>query len=212
MKTIKIFLLFLIFIVFNGGLLVAENIQTLVILPNHYGANSFFIMEMLSEFGWEPTYTAVSSTVNHCFWGQPITVDTIISDLESIDQYECVIICPARWYTNPSNAYNDLLNSQETMDLLVEANDAGKVIYATCAGVRVLAAAGILQGVDVTGLSYYEDEYIAAGANYLGPDIPAVIDGNIVTSTRGQIYWKQNSEAIMTALQLMEQDERREEK
>ncbi|MBN2461242.1 MAG: DJ-1/PfpI family protein [Candidatus Cloacimonetes bacterium] len=200
MKTGKVLLIIMCFLI-SLQHLVASDVEVLLIVPNWFGANSYYLMEMFSEFGWQVTYTAVNPTVNPCFWGQPIAVDIVIAQLGDIEEFDVIAICPSRWYNNPPNAYNDLLNSQETLDLLVNANNAGKIIYATCAGVRVLAAAGILEGVNITGNPYYESEYIAAGANYLGDNIPPVIDGNIVTSTRGEYYWIQNAEAIMTALQ-----------
>ena len=179
----------------------AENIKALVVFPNQFGANSFLILEKLDEFGWDVTTTGVNSVIQPCYWGDPVTVDVTISEVTNITNYDCLILCPMRWWQNPPNAYGDILNSPEAMDLFIAANDAGLIIYATCAGVRVLAAADIISGVNITGNTNYQNEYIAAGANFIGANIPPVIDGNIVTSTRGQYYWNQNPEAIKTAFE-----------
>lgn len=179
----------------------AENIKALVIFPNQFGANSYFILEKLEEFGWEITTTGVNSVIQPCFWGDPVTVDVTIPEVDNITDYDCVVLCPMRWWQNPTNAYGDIINSPEAIDLFTTANEAGLILFATCAGVRVFAVADIIDGVNITGNANYQSEYIAAGGNFVGANIPPVIDGNIVTSTRGQYYWNQNPEAIKTAFE-----------
>ena len=190
-----------IILLFLSASLCADNVRALVIVPSQYGANSFLIIEKLREMGWDITTTGVTVTVPPCFWGESITVDLLVSEVSNIADYDCLILFPAQSYANPAGAYNTILNSNAAMDLFVNANANGLVIFATCAGVRCLAAADIINGVNITGKDYYLQEYIDAGANFLGTQIPAVIDGNIVTSTRGQYYWQQNIEAIRTAME-----------
>jgi putative intracellular protease/amidase len=179
----------------------ADNVNVLFVIPNQYGANTFLYLEKLNEMGWEITTTAVSASVSPCFWGTTVSPDSLISDIVDVTTYDCVIIAPMKWSSNPANAFADLINSPEMMDLLVAANDANLVLFASCAGPRVFAAAGILNGVNVAAQSYYQTELIGAGAIFVGAQIPAVIDGNIVTGTRGQYYWQQNIEAVKTAFE-----------
>jgi hypothetical protein len=192
---------FLLSVIFISGSLQAQNIKTLFILPDQYGANNLLMLEKFEEFGWDITISGVTSVVYPCYWGNTVYVDTIISEINDIYYYNCVIIGTSRWWQDPPNAYGDLLSSPETLDMLEMANDTGLIINASCGGVRVLAAAEIINGINVTGTPYYQAEYTNAGANYLGPNIPPVIDGNIVTTMRGQYYFNQNMEAVMTAFE-----------
>ena len=69
-----------------------------------------------------------------------------------------------------------------------------------CGGTRVLAAAGILDGVTVTGHLLYKQEVIDAGAIWAGDVVPPVVDGNILTTRRGQYYRTQIGEALRRML------------
>jgi putative intracellular protease/amidase len=108
------------------------------------------------------------------------------------------------WISDPPNAYNDLRNSPRFCKLVHDADSAGLVISASCAGVRVLAAAGILNGRTVTGRTgpnnLYANEYIAAGANFVGEGARPVTHNNLVTTTRGQFYQIENFEAVLAAV------------
>lgn len=106
---------------------------------------------------------------------------------------------PASWRSG--NSYNDLISSLQTLNLIAEADQQNRVLYATCAGPRVLAAADVLQGVKVTAITQIAQELTAAGAIYLGPDTLPIVDSNIVSSTRGMYYHTQNMEAITQALE-----------
>ena len=191
-----------------------QPIKALVILPRYYGLNHYLNMEMFESFGWEVTLTGITQVVEPCPYSVPLgnvprNVDILISEINDVSQYNCIAIAPMSWRYDPPNACIDLLNNQETLDLISTANDSGLIIWATCAGVRVLAAADILNGKDIQGQAgpgnIYLNEYLAAGANYLGSGLPPVIDGNLVTTTRGQYYYVQSNEAIMTALENVQQ-------
>ncbi len=201
MKKLLIIGVAIVILLLGSIQLFADDVKALVVVPYLFGANSFLSIEKLHEMGWEITTTGLTNTVQPCFWGDPLSVDFLVSEVTNITDYDCLILCPAQSYASPSSAYSTILNSTAAMDLFVNANANGLVIFATCAGVRCLAAADIINGVNITGKDYYINEYTAAGANFLGSGIPAVIDGNIVTSTRGQYYWQQNIEAIRTAME-----------
>ena len=202
-KLIIIILLLSSFLSFSQS--INENDGTtkiLVILPNNLGGNFNFAFDDLEFLGWDVTFTGLTEIINTCSWPKPLghinfQVDTLIQDIDDVTNWDVLVLMNA---SSTGNAYGDILNSQEAMNLFVQANDNNMVIWATCAGVRVLAAADIINGVNVTGKSNFSSEYIAAGANYLGPEIPPVIDDNIVTSTKGRYFHYQNIEAILTAL------------
>ena len=186
----------------------AQQPKVLHIIPRYYGLNYYLNMEMFESFGWDVTLAGVTPTVPPCPYASGHTsrsMDTLISQITDVSQFDVIVIASQSWISNPPNAYSDLLNSQAALDLIFAANDSGLVIWATCAGVRVLAAADIINGVNVQGRAgpgnIYANEIIAAGGIYQGSQIPPVIDGNIVTTTRGQYYMIQNCEAIMTALE-----------
>ena len=56
----------------------------------------------------------------------------------------------------------------------------GKPVAAICHGPQVLAAAGVLLGVNTTGVSKIKNELSEAGAIY--KDVELVVDGNLITS------------------------------
>lgn len=66
--------------------------------------------------------------------------------------------------------------------LAKEMAESGKVVAAICHGGLLLAAAGVLAGRTVTGLSAIRKELVEAGATFLDQEV--VIDGNCITSRR----------------------------
>ena len=183
----------------------SNEIKILVIIPDRFGANTFFNLDNMEHYGWNVTLAGLTETVEPCPWahsslGIPeLTVDILIQDISDITEFNVLAIMPATWRSG--EAYGDLLDSVDTLNLISSAKTNGLVIWATCAGVRVLAAADIINGVEVTGRIQYKSEYEAAGAIYLGENIPPVIDQNIITSMRGQYWNKENIEAMSTALE-----------
>jgi len=180
------------------------SVKVLIIIPAKHGANLNFYMDDIVGFGWEPTLAGLTDTVAPCPWSAqlgnlPIVVDTLIAEIQDVSHWDVLVIMPANATTG--NAYGDLLASTETLTLVGSAVENGLIVWATCAGVRVLAAADVINGLNVTGNANYQAEYIAAGANFLGAGIPPVIDGNIITSTRGMYFHYHNIEAISTVLE-----------
>lgn len=81
------------------------------------------------------------------------------------------------------NHYNDVEGHQTPMDILAQANEAGKLIAAICHGPRVLAAADVVSGTRVTCYNQQYlliDELQAAGA-IVDTSRSVVRDGNIIT-------------------------------
>jgi putative intracellular protease/amidase len=185
----------------------ADNVKILVLVPDACGPNAYFTFDDFERYGWEVTMTTVTEPATPCiyFGNLPdITPEISISDITDITQYDILAIMHSAWgYTN-ANAFEDIMNSQEAMDLVRSAVDEGVVVWTTCAGPRVLAAADRLNGVQITGRTgpgnRFRQEYEAAGAIFLGHDHTPVIDGNIVTSVNGQTYHLHSAQAIATAL------------
>ncbi|MCD4818707.1 MAG: DJ-1/PfpI family protein [Candidatus Cloacimonetes bacterium] len=198
-KSIIFLLLLLIFIWLS-----AENFKVLVIIPNYYGANYQCLYEMFEQLGWDITTASVTHIVQPCpvyasvLGCPPLAVDLLIPNITNVTEFDCVMIMSSTQYAG--NPCIELMNNQETLDLLSTAVNEGLIVWATCSGIRVLAAADILQGINIQGPSSYNNEFIAAGANIVGTKIPPVIDGNIITTMRGQYYMVQNAYAILSAL------------
>lgn len=184
----------------------AQNqIKVLVILPEYYGANYYLNMDNFERFGWNITTAGLTKNVRPCTsyagpLGCPIvTVDLLISEITDVTSYDCITIMSATaWSATPP--CNGLINDQSTLNLIKTATDSGLVVAATCSGVRVLAAAGVIEGKEVTGSPKYNYEYIAANATFVGRNHYPVIDGNIVTTAAGDFFNLQNCDAIARAI------------
>jgi hypothetical protein len=188
-----------------------QGINALVLVPSNTGANYYLMSDVMEEYGWKITHTGVSDTIMPCPWfASHGTLYPIISDIEPVEitdvsEYDCLIIAPSTGNAAPiPNSNSDLLQSNEALALIRRAAYYGLPVYSTCAGVRVLAAADVVRGKFIVGSPRFRDEYTAAGANYIGRpqnDNPPTIDGNIVTSARGQYYNYANVMAIASVVE-----------
>lgn len=171
--------------------------------PDKLGTNVNFSIDDMEEYGMNVIYTGLTETVNTCSWSSPlgniaIQTDTLITDIENIADYDAFVILSSPWWDGVP--YRDLMNSSAFIQMVKDAFESEVTIWATCAGVRVLAKADIINGLDVTGRANFQAEYINAGANYLGPDIMPVTDHHVITSTRGMYFHQENMEAIIQEL------------
>ncbi len=171
----------------------AEDVKLLVILPDQYGANWYLHQDNYLLHGWNITYTGLTATVQPCqafaenVNCPPIDTDLLLSEIDDITQWDCIVIGTSTQYGG-NNPFIPLMNDTHTLELLQQAVANDVVIIAWCAGVRLLAAADVIDGRNVTGSENFSQEYVAAGANFITPDVPPVRDGCIITSTRGQYY------------------------
>jgi putative intracellular protease/amidase len=171
-----------------------QNVNVLAIFADNYGPNSYFNLHYYSEYGWNVTTTAITPSVQICeYYDIPdYQVDTLIDQITDVSAYDAIFIQPSEYVGE--NTCIDLINSTPTLELLQQANNLSIPIWATCSGVRVLAAADILEGVQIQGRTEFMDEYDSAGAVFVGDHILPVIDGNIITTMRGQFYQTYNCE------------------
>lgn len=202
----KITVFIIVFFVTAFSDLFAQNeVKVLVVLPAQYGANFYLNLDNFERFGWKVTITGLTQTIYPCpAYAGPlgcpgVKADKLISQIENVKEYDCLVVMSATSYTAtlPCNA---LINSSEALGLIKAAVDSGIVVAAMCSGVRVLAAANVINGKNVTGNDGYKQEYIAAGANYLGRNHYPVIDGNIITTAAGDFFNLQNCNAIAKAI------------
>jgi protease I len=67
-----------------------------------------------------------------------------------------------------------------TLELVRECHKRGKLLATICHAPWVLISAGVLKGKRATGYDAVRDDMVNAGALFV--DVPAVRDGNIITS------------------------------
>ena len=187
------------------------NINVLVLMPKYYGANTMLLIDDMEESGWEVKTCGIEKNMAACGWanglGLPtLSVDLLVSEVTDITKYNILVLANASWQSYTKDIWKEVIENEAAMNLIKAANTNNLVVYAPCSAPRVLAAAGILNGIKITGVNQYQTEYTAAGANYIGQNIMPVIDKNIVTSTRGMYYHNEICEAISTSLEQLKKN------
>lgn len=170
-------------------------VRALLMVCNQYGANYNLIRDVMELYGWDITTVGVTATVTPCYYGDAITVDTLVSEIADVSQFDVLAIMTSR-VGSFLGAHRQLLQSTQALDLVSDAVAESLLVAALCSGTRVLAAADVINGVRVTGSEDYLDEYLAAGAIWEGETGLPVLDGNILTCTRNQINSRRICEII----------------
>jgi PKD repeat protein/putative intracellular protease/amidase len=182
----------------------SQDVQLLALISNNYGGNYQYHKDIFALFGWSVTLAGATETVTACqtfsdvLGCPPLTIDVFVSEITDISHYDIVAVMAASGAEG--NPCADLLASQQTLDLIAEAAQSGIVVAGFCTGVRVLAAAGVIEGKNVTGSPAFQSEYEDAGATYVN-GTSAVIDGNIVTNKIEDCFSWENCEALAVALE-----------
>ena len=191
----------------------ARSKEVLFIIPHFWGVNYYLLQDVVDQYGWNVTLSGLSESVEVCAaFAAPrgavsMSVDTLLKDISDISQYDAVVIQTCSQFSGVEPCA-DLLADTHTVSLLKAADEQNIPIMASCAGVRLLAEAGLITGKRVIGSKHFQEEYEQAGATYLGVDFSPVIEGGIITSTRGQYNCLANGQALATA---MEESDRRGE-
>ncbi len=188
-----------------------KDIRALFLVSKNYGLNYFLMRDVMDQFGWRVVHTGVLDSIAACppvseqLGVHPIIPDTPFLGIEDLDEYDCLVIPPGAGNFNPvPDAFADLLENPEALSFVKKAVDTGLPVFAICSGSRVLAAADVVRGKKMVGSPRFVEEYREAGAVYVGNernDHPPVIDGNIITGTRGQYYNVANCQAIATLIE-----------
>jgi putative intracellular protease/amidase len=169
-------------------------IRVLMMMGNHVGGYHYWTRDLWEQCGWELTSAGLVPTLQPCNLGVPFHVDTLITRITDLSAYDCLAIMQTRAYDGTS--HSDLLASPAAIALVRQAVTEGLLVVATCGGVRVLAAADVIDGRTVTGHAAYAAEYAAAGATYAGDGVPPILDGTILTSAHGRYYCQQVTETM----------------
>ncbi|MBN2229712.1 MAG: DJ-1/PfpI family protein [Candidatus Thorarchaeota archaeon] len=175
-----------------------EPTKILLVLDHEYGMNVYFIITIFERYGWEITTTALNKTVSSCDYqvDTPFEVDFLLSDISNVAVYDAISIMPGESHEN-------LRTNATALNLIQTAVQQNVIVSAWCRAVRVLAAADVIDGKNVTGNAEYSLEYEAAGATFFEL-VPPIIDGNIVTGVRSRFYREEMCQAIATAVGVYE--------
>lgn len=168
-------------------------IRILMLFGDNVGGFHYFVSDVWEHCGWRLTSAGMQSTLSPCNVGVPFNVDTLVTEISDLSGYDCLAIMQSfSW----EGSHNDILASPEALALVQQAVAESLLVVASCGGVRVLAAADVIDGVTVTGFPAYYNEYINAGAVWAGPSVPPVLDGNILTCNTGRYYCHQIAEVM----------------
>ena len=109
-------------------------------------------------------------------WGKSVSVDTTVADIDSIDEYDALLL--------PGGQMNpDVLRMDEdAVSLIQEFGEAGKPIAAICHAPWLLIEAGLVNGRTVTSWPSIRTDLENAGARV--EDEEVVVDGNLITSRK----------------------------
>jgi len=160
-------------------------VKALLLVDDLYGAslniddNQNNILENFNEYGWDISIACCTPEVNPCPWASMQGCDILQPDLLTYQlddalEWDVIVIVPG-------GTHQHLLECPFVMSILTQARSNGIPIAAWCRGVRVLAAADVINGVEITGHADYTDEYLAAGADYLGNSSSPTEDQSIIT-------------------------------
>lgn len=77
-------------------------------------------------------------------------------------------------------AMEKIRQNENLIKFISDFHEYGKVIACICSGAQLLISAGIVKGKKIAGYYSMKDDIINAGAIYT--DLPAVVDGKIITT------------------------------
>lgn len=181
------------------------SVNALILVDDHYGGNLNIednencILENFEQYGWNITLASCTPEVSPCSWASlhgcdVLSADMLTNELDNIDDWDLVMIAPG------SN-HDHLLQCPFVLNIISQAAACNVPVCAWCKGVRVLAAADVIDGISITGPAEFEAEYLAAGADYLGEGVAPVLDEGIITCVKSKQYRQEMCELIRDAVE-----------
>ncbi len=180
-------------------------IKALLLVDQLYGAslniedNQNNILENFQDYGWEVSIACCTPEINPCPWAsmqgcEVLSPDLMTYQLDDAQEWDVIVIIPGGSHAN-------LIDCPFVLSVLAQARANNIPIAAWCRGVRVLAAAEVIEGVEITGPDDYLDEYLDAGAIYLGNFEPPTEDQGIITCVNATEYRQEMCEMIRNAVE-----------
>ena len=171
-----------------------DQIKILFVMDEDFGYCYGPIRTVFERFGWEITTTALNESLTSCNYAHNyvLDVDILLTEITDVTEYDILTIMPG-------NSHDALRTNETAQNLIRSAVSQNLIVTAWCRAVRVLAAADVIDGKNVTGNAEYQAEYEAAGATFFEL-VPPITDGNIITSVRSTFYREETCNAIAAAV------------
>ncbi len=129
-------------------------------------------IDFLKEQGAEVTVVGLEIKELHALHGASLQVDRTFEEADP-RAFDAMLIPGGK---SPAH----LREHPDAVDFVRRFHDTGRLMAAICHGAQLLAAAGLVDGLRLTGWPGIREEMEQAGADFR--DEPVVEDGNIVTS------------------------------
>jgi len=180
-------------------------VKALLLVDELYGAslniedNQNNILENFQSYGWEVSIACCTPEVNPCPWAsmqgcEIMNPDLMTYQLDDALEWDVIVVVPG-------GSHAHLMDCPFVLSVLAQAKENNIPIAAWCRGVRLLAAADVIEGIEITGHDEYEHEYLAAGALYLGNFEPPTVDQGIITCVNATQYRQEMCELIRDAVE-----------
>ncbi len=126
------------------------------------------------EAGMKVVVVGPERKIYHSKHGYPVQADATMEEVSGEDF--AALIVPGGYAPDRMRRYEEMVN------LVREANRAGRIVAAICHGGWLLASADIVRDRTVTCYYAIRDDLINAGGRYVDREV--VRDGNIVTARK----------------------------
>lgn len=151
-----------------------DGAKVLVLVADRYNHQEYsYVVDALRKQGAHVVVASFKLETVNSYDGGSVKPDITFEQVK-LDEYHAI-------YIPGGYAPEKLAESELVLDLVREARRRGLVVAAICHGPLVLARAGVIGGVRVTGYSAVLDELSKAGGVLVAEK--AVRDGNVVTGT-----------------------------
>ncbi len=133
--------------------------KILFVMDEDFGYCYGAIRTVFERFGWEITTTVLSESLTSCNYANNyvLDVDILLTEISDVTEYDIVTIMPG-------SSHDALRTNETSLDFIRNAVSGNLIVTAWCRAVRVLAAADVIDGKNVTGHSDYQAEYEAVEA------------------------------------------------
>lgn len=151
-----------------------DGARVLVLVADRYNHQEYsYVVDALKRQGATVVVASFSLETVYAYDGGSVKPDITFEQVK-LDEYHAI-------YIPGGYAPEKLAESELVLNLVREARRRGLVVAAICHGPLVLARAGVVDGVKVTGYSAVLDELRRAGGVVVA-DV-AVRDGGVITGT-----------------------------